>query len=112
MSLTDARVLDHDSATDTTEYYHYDPHSGGFVIETVQDVTALVDQNTRLWNASEKHTKYGELTRVSSVPNTVLMELAKLGILSIGGAILDDAKYRRWLNDPANLKWRTRAGKV
>ena len=112
MSATDRKLLGHDDLSGMTEWYHYDPHTGGFAVETVQDVEPLLDHNRRQWNATEKSTRYGEMTKVASIPNVVIMELAKQGILSMTGSILDDRKYRRWLNDPDNLKWRTRAGTV
>ena len=59
MSLLDRRLLDRDDASGMTEWYHYDPHTGGFAIETVQDVAPLLAHNTRQWNATEKHTRYG-----------------------------------------------------
>lgn len=112
MSLAERRLLDDGKETGIVQWYHYDHDTKGFVIEDVQDVTALIEQNTRLWNATERHSKYGDLTRIASIPNVVVMELAKQGILSPGGNILDEPRYRRWLNDAENLKWRTRAGKV
>lgn len=110
--VRDARLFDTDPLTGITEYYYFDPDTEGFTIETRQEVESLTEQNKRLWNATEKHTRYGEWTRIASVPNVIIMELATQGILSPAGAILDDARYRAWLNDPDNRLFRTRTGKV
>jgi transglutaminase-like putative cysteine protease len=110
--VRDARFFDADPFAGTTEYFYFDPDTDGFTIETRQDVEPLLESNKRLWNASEKHTRYSEWTLIASIPPVIILQLAKQGILGAGGAILDDKRYRAWLNDPANLLFRTRAGKV
>ena len=110
--IRDARLCDHDPLTGLTEYYYYDPDTEGFSIETRQDVEAIVETNKALWNAREKHTPYGEMTRIASVPWTIILELSKQGIVSPTGTILDDARYRAWLNDRDNRVFRVRPGRV
>jgi hypothetical protein len=111
--MTDPRLFGHDPDTGMTEYFHYDQHTGGFVIETQQDVSAIIDLNRHRYNATERSTKYGDgLEQIASIPNVVLMDLAKQQIVSPTGQILDDRKYRQWLNDPANEAFRVRRGKV
>lgn len=107
------RLLDHDAATATTSYFHFDDTNNSFVISEHQDVTALVEANVRARNATEKHTRYGDgMHQVAHLPNTVIMEMAKQGICTPAFRILDHAKLRRWLNSSENLKWRTRFGYV
>lgn len=106
------RLLDHDEYLGLTEWFTYNDETDGFTIETVQDVEPLLERNKALWNDTEKHTRYGELTRIASVPPVIVMELAKQGILRMDGSILDEPRYRAWLNDRDNLCFRTRAGKV
>ena len=112
MALVNRRLFDHDEFSGITEWYMYDDETDGFIIESVQDVEPLVELNKSLYNDTEKHTKYGEWTRIASIPPVIVMELAKQGILSPAGAILDDKRYRKWLNDSDNRCFRTRAGKV
>lgn len=112
MALYDRRLLEHDEFTGITEWFTYDDETDGFTIESVQDVEPLVELNKALWNNTEKHTKYGDLTRIASTPPIIVMELAKQGILSPAGKILDHKRYRAWLNDSDNRVFRTRAGKV
>lgn len=112
-SVADARLFDHDALTGITEYFHFDADTGGFTIQTQQDVEPLLDINRALWNESERSSRYADgMHRIASTPNVIIMELAKQGILSPSGAILDDTRYRRWLNDSSNRLFRTRTGKV
>jgi hypothetical protein len=111
--MADSETLfDHDPATGMTEYFHYDEATGGFVIETRQDVGLIIELNKSRYNETEKHTPYGELDEVANFPLTIVMELAKQGIMTAGCRILDQKKYKQWLNDPANEMWRVRRGKV
>jgi hypothetical protein len=111
-SITDARLFDHDPLTGVTEFYYYHPDTDGFTIESRQDVEPLLEQNQRLWNETERSTRYGEWTRIASLPAVIVMQLAEQHILRMDGSILDDKKYRAWLNDSANRLFRTRAGNV
>ena len=104
------RLLDHDSVTGTTEWYHFDETDGSFTIETVQDVSALVDANTRIRN--DQTGRYRDLTMVARMPLTVLMQLVKDGYLDRGFRVIDQARYRRWLNSNENLAWRTKEGRI
>jgi hypothetical protein len=114
MSSTDPRLLDHDPDSGITEYYHFDAETGGFGIEARQNVSSIIEVNKAAWNDTETHTPYREGlgARVASVPLVVMMQLAKSGIITAAGRVLDDKKYRAWLNDPENRFFRTRAGRV
>jgi hypothetical protein len=103
--IRDGRVLDVDAAAGLTEIYHYDPETEGFTIETVQDVTALVEQNKYLWNADSGE-RFGELTRVASIPLPIYWALKQ------EGAIDDPKRFRAWLNNPEHRFFRTRGGRV
>ena len=109
-NVADPRFFDHDPFSGHTEYFHYDPDTGGFMIETRQDVQMLIETNKALSN--DAPTRFGELTRVASIPSVVVMQLAQQGILSTGGAILDHERFRTWLNERDNRAFRTRTGKV
>ncbi len=112
MSISDPRLFGHDPDSGLTEYFHYDEVNGGFHIETRQDVSALIALNKAKYNESESSTRYGELSHVAETPNVVLMDLSKKGIVSMTGRILDEKKYRAWLNDPENRCFRVRTGRV
>jgi hypothetical protein len=109
-NVADPRLFDHDPFSGHTEYFHYDPETDGFSIETQQDVEYIIETNKALSN--DAPTRFGELTRVASIPSVVVMQLAAQGILSSAGAILDADRFRLWLNDRDNRAFRTRTGKV
>jgi len=107
--MDDKRLFDHDAASGTTEYF-YGHGDGSFTIETVQDVTELVERNKYLSNTVGG--KWGELSMVASYPLTILMDLVKQNILDKGFKVINEKGYKRWLNDSDNAVWRTRPGKV
>lgn len=109
-SITDKRFFDTNPLTGATEWFHYDPDTDGFVIETVQDVEPLLEVNAALSN--DTPLRWGEWNLVAQLPAVIVMELAKQGIMSQAGAILDDARMKRWLNDRDNRAFRTRHGHV
>ncbi len=109
--MADTRRLD-DGDSELIEYFHFDETTGGFTIETIQDVEPLVEFNKALYNETEKHTRYGEWTKFASWPPVITMQLVQKGIMNWAGAILDDKKFRQWANDPENMYFRTRRGRV
>lgn len=109
-NVADARLFDHDPLTGITEYFHYDPETEGFVIQTQQDLEYHIEATKSLQNDATG--RYGELTRIASIPAVIVMQLAQQGILSAGGAILDDKRFRAWLNDRDSRVFRTKLGRV
>lgn len=84
---------------------------GGYVIETKQDITGIIEGNKAQFNAIDEKAKWGEWTKVASIPNVVVDELNKQGIMR-GYAVLDEKRFRIFLNDPDNRFFRTRPGQV
>ncbi len=84
---------------------------GGLIIRTSQDVTEIVEQNKAQYNASSVHDKWGDLTKVASLPFTIIDTLNRKGIMR-GFAVVDEKEFRIFLNDPENRFFRTRPGKV
>ena len=114
MSIRDPRVLDIDPLTGVVELFHYDPDTDGFSVEYQQDVEPLLEQNKALYNSVGDYRRFAgeKWRRIASLPPVIVMQLAQRGILSAGGDILDDRRYRKWLDDPENLFFRTSPGKV
>ena len=88
-----------------------DDGEGGLIIRTSQDVTEIVEQNKALYSAASVHDKWGELTKIASLPFTIIDSLNRKGIMR-GFAVIDDKEFRKFLNDPENRFFRTRPGKV
>jgi len=84
---------------------------GGVIIRTSQDVTDIVEQNKAQYNAGSVHDKWGDLTKVASLPFTIIDTLNRKGIMR-GFAVIDEKEFKKFLNDPENRFFRTRPGKV
>ena len=99
------KVFSHDPMTGITKYWH-DNQDGTVTIESDQDVAAIMDSNKTGRKDVDKHSKWGDMSRVASIPLTVYYDLKQKGILD------DQVALRKWLNDPDNELFRTRKGKV
>jgi hypothetical protein len=101
-----SRLLDHDPETKTKTIFHSDGQGGG-TIETRSDVTDLLEVNKAKYNDVDQRARWGEKTWVAaSLPLHVYLDLKKQGIAD------DEKKFKAWLNDPENLYYRTRPGRV
>lgn len=109
-SVADPRLFDADPLTGLVQYFHFNPDDDSFAIETVQDVEGIIEVNKAV--ANDAPLRWGEFSHVASIPQVIMMRLAKDGIVSPGGAILDESRFRAWLNDRDNRAFRTRPGVV
>lgn len=100
------RVLDQDEETGKIELFHYDESTDRVTIETITDVTDIVEANKALFNEHTSLDRYGDMTRVASIPMSLYFDLKAKGIVG------DDEKMKAWLNNPDNRFFRTRPGKV
>ena len=99
------KVFSHDPMTGITKYWH-DNQDGTVTIESDQDVSEILKANQANRSSFEKGDRWGEMSRVASIPLTVYYDLKQKGILD------DQAAMKKWLNDPDNELFRTRKGKV
>ena len=99
------RVFSHDPMTGITKYWH-DNGDGTVTVESDQDVSGILRSNKEVRKEVDKHAKYGDMSRVASIPLSVYYDLKQKGILD------DQVALRKWLNDPDNELFRTRKGKV
>ncbi len=87
---------------------------GGIVIQTRQDVSAIIEQNKKEYNSFDERARWSDNlfgNKVASIPLTVIDDLNKQGIMR-GYAVLDDKRFAAFLNDPMNRAWRTGTGVV
>jgi len=85
---------------------------GGLIIQTSQDVTDIVEKNKKEYNADNG--KWGDDifdNKIASIPLTCIDDLNKQGIMR-GFHVLDQKKFRAWLNHPDNRFFRTKKGTV
>lgn len=98
------KVFDVDPLSGITSYWHYDDATDTALIEKRQDVSDILDANKAEFNAD--HGRYGEWTKVASIPLSVYYDLKAKGIVD------DPVAMKRWLNDADNRFFRTRPGTV
>jgi len=87
---------------------------GGIVIETRQDISGIIEQNKKEYNSFDERARWSDEmfgNKVASIPLTVIDDLNKQGIMR-GFAILDEKRFKAWLNNSDNRVFRTRTGVV
>jgi len=89
-----------------TRTWHYNDATDEATIQTQQDVTDVIEENKNEFNQIDERAKWGELTKVASIPLSLYYQLKAEGKLD------DQAYMKRWLNDPDNRHFRTRPGEV
>lgn len=99
-------LLDYDPLTKTRTTFH-ELDDDKFVIKTESDVTDLLEVNKAKYNDVDERARWGEKAWVAaSIPLHVYMDLWAKGIAR------DEKAFAKWLDDPANLFYRTRPGKL
>lgn len=100
------KLLDVDNFTGITEYFYYDDDTDQVRIEQVQNVDHIIEQNKAQLKDTGKNTKWGEWSKVATIPISIWADLNQKGI------VRDPVAFKKWLNDPDNRFFRTREGKV
>ena len=98
------RLINDDAFTGVKTFYDYDAGKDEAIISKEQDVSAIIEQNKREFNDAPE--RWGEWTKVGSIPISVYYELERQGITK------DQEAMKKWLNDPDNRYFRTRPGTV
>ena len=100
------RLFSNDPITRSKEVFHYDKQDDTFVIDHVQDTTAVLDANKA--EANQRGGRYGDglVHKVASIPLVVWQDLERRGIAG------DDKALKRWLDDPENRFFKTRHGRL
>ncbi len=98
------------------EYRHHKRHNvgdGKYVIETIQDVSDIVEQNKQEFNNASTTWGDGDVfgNKIASIPNTVIDDLNRKQIMK-GYQILDMKKFKEFMNHPDNRFFRTKPGKI
>jgi hypothetical protein len=104
-----AKLLEKDNIR---EKVAHNTDNGEIVIATEQDVSNIIEQNKKEYNTTNG--RWGEDVfdnKIASIPLTVIDDLNKLGIMR-GFHVVDQKKFRAWLNNPDNRFFRTRQGRV
>jgi hypothetical protein len=104
------KIFAQDLDTQTVQIAHEDGE-GGLIIETKQNVQPFLEQNKASYAQIDERAKWGEFTKIASIPFAVIQELNKKGILR-GFHIVDQKAMKKWINDPDNRFFRTRPGRI
>ena len=87
---------------------------GGIVIQTRQDVSDIVEQNKKEYNSFDERAKWSDElfgNKIASIPFTVIDELNKQGVMR-GFDVIDEKRFKAWLNERDNRVFRTWTGVV
>ena len=84
--------------------FHWDNDTDDFLIQTEQETTDIVEANKAAYNDAPE--RWGDMTRVASIPLSLYFDLKKKGIAD------DPVAMKRWLNDPDQRFFRTRPGRL
>ena len=104
--MTDKKIFDVNPELGITRTWHYDAEKDEATIQTQQDVSAIIEENKQEFNQVDERARWGEWTRVASIPLSLYYQLKAEGKLD------DEAYMKRWLNDPENRHFRVRPGQV
>lgn len=112
MSYRRRETFSWDPVTCTKRVWHELDRGNEFAVETIVDVTALVEQNKAEYAATDEHARWGKpgevWAKVASIPSHIYFAAKKAGKFDPS----DNASLMRWLSDRDNLAWRTRPGRL
>lgn len=89
----------------------YADGEGGLVIETAQDISDIIESNKTSYAQTDERARWGEWAKIGSIPLAVIQDLNRKGFLR-GFHIIDQKKFKAWLNDPENRYFRSRPGRI
>jgi hypothetical protein len=105
------KLFDVDAHTGRHTVAHTDDE-GGLVLETVQDVSHIIEANKQQYNQHTSLDRWkDDMTHVARLPLTVVDDLNRKGIMQ-GFAVRDETAFKAFLNHPDNRFFRTRPGKL
>lgn len=81
------------------------------IIENSQDISAVLESNKSRYAATDERARWSEFEHIGWIPDSVIIELNRQSILR-GYAVVDEKKFKAWLNNPDNRHFRSRPGRV
>jgi hypothetical protein len=102
-------VVSADPLTRTVQRLH--DLGDSLYLETVQDVTDIVELNKAKYSMFRHKAVQkwkGEWHEVASFPLSIYFDLLKHGLFDRGR----EAEMKAWVNDPENIHFRTRPGRI
>lgn len=111
------RLWDYNPLTGARTYWLYDAVADTVTLETVEDVSPIIERNKALYAMTDENTRWGEWSHVATIPDTVLENWIKDGTLQWEPgkrslSFRDQRDALRALDDNDWLKLRVRPGRV
>jgi len=107
------RLFDYDPMTGITQYFHYNENTGGWGIESIQDVEPFIERNKKLQNEQD-YSKQGikrEWWHVATIPIVIQEKWLREDGIDIYNK--DHwQKVKQKLNDPDWKYLRTSLGRI
>lgn len=104
------RHLGFDPAYGLDEVFHFDEGSGGFAVETTQDVEPFLERNKQLRNDTDGFTPSRDMKYIANIPNVVIEKWLNEHGVNLFNKDHEPA-VRRLLNDPEWRHLRTSPGR-
>lgn len=105
--MIDTRLFSDDPETGIRRLFHFEDETEHVTIQTQQDIEPILEMNQYLRRQVDERANWkGDLHWVGQIPPTVYYDLKQRGILD------DQKAFRKWLNDPDNICFRMRPGRV
>ena len=77
----DNKIFDVNPDLGITRTWHYNDETDEATIQTQQDVTDIIEENKQEFNQVDERARWGEFSRVASIPLSLYYELKKEGKL-------------------------------
>lgn len=106
------KLLEYDPVTGTKKFFHADATGDNFMVETIHNDTDLVEANQAEYAATDERERWGDLTKVGSIPMWLYMKWQREGVIDGDGNAKDDTQLLRKLQDRDFLHFRTRPGRL
>lgn len=90
---------------DVRQEVWYEEHTDTITFRDVQDVDSILDDNRRELNFNHGK-KFGNFTKIATIPNIIVNQLIKEGIWH------DPVAFKKWLNKSEFSKFRTKEGQI
>lgn len=114
--MSQPRLWDYDPLTGERTYWIHDPIEDTVTLRRVVDVAPILEQNTALHAMTDENERWGEWTRVASIPLQLLDQWIAEGIMGRndhgGWTFKDNREALRRLDDNDFKKLRTRPGSL
>lgn len=89
----------------------YHGHGDEHAIETIQDVTEIVEDAKYNYKERQGERWKDLMTHVAQIPTSIYYDLVRKGIIDEKNDP-EMERLKKWLNDPDNRVFRTRPGRI